>query len=137
MTDKPIPWHASFAGVLANAASITLYPLENVKLRFQASDLASNNPIPAYRGIYDALSTMYGQEGLMALYRGALVNLVAGSVAQSIFFYAYADGKTRYGFDREAPGSWVTAWVSLRAGLISMALTTPMWVVKTRLALTR
>jgi hypothetical protein len=73
----------------------------------------------------------------MTLYRGALVNLIAGSVAQSIFFYAYADGKTRYNFDKENPNSFVTAWISLRAGMISTAITTPLWVLKTRLALYR
>ena len=52
---KTVPWHASVASVLANAASLTLHPLENVKVRFQASDLASNNPIPKYKGITDAI----------------------------------------------------------------------------------
>ena len=80
---------------------------------------------------------MYKQEGLLTLYRGVALNLVASSVAQSIFFYAYADGKTRYHFDNNKPNSWVTAWISLRAGIISMSITTPMWVVKTRLVLHR
>jgi solute carrier family 25 citrate transporter 1 len=94
-----VPWHASVASVVANAASLSLYPLENVKVRFQASDLASNNPIPKYTGIADALFSMYRQEGILTLYRGVLLNLAASSLAQSIFFYAYADGKTRYNFD--------------------------------------
>lgn len=65
------------------------------------------------------------------------MNLAASSIAQSIFFYAYTDGKTRYNFDNSKPNSWVTAWISLRAGIISMSITTPMWVVKTRLVLHR
>ena len=58
----------------ANLASCVFHPLENVKTRFQgrpifsdtyiASDQARNNPIPAYRGIYDALKKMYVHEGL-------------------------------------------------------------------------
>jgi hypothetical protein len=55
---QALPWQASLAGVVANAFSIVLHPLENVKLRFQAADLASNNPIPAYQGIWDALTAM-------------------------------------------------------------------------------
>ena len=66
-----------------------------------------------------------------------MVNLFATSVAQSLFFYVYTDGKNKYAFDADRPNSWVTAWISLRAGIISMTITTPMWVVKTRLALLR
>jgi len=58
-TKNTVPWHASVASVIANAASLSLYPLENVKVRFQAADQASNNPIPKYRGISDALLSMY------------------------------------------------------------------------------
>lgn len=46
----------SLAGSFANICAQILYPLENVKFRFQANNLAKNNPIPAYKGIYDAIS---------------------------------------------------------------------------------
>ena len=75
------PWHSSFAALFANAVSLSLHPLENVKVRFQAADLASNNPIPHYKSIIDALISMYKTEGITSLYRGVLVNLLAGSVA--------------------------------------------------------
>ena len=44
---------------------------------------------------------MYKQEGIPSLYRGVLLNLCASSVAQSLFFWAYADGKRRYNFDAQ------------------------------------
>jgi K+-sensing histidine kinase KdpD len=80
---------------------------------------------------------MYRNDGLVSLYRGVLLNLVASSISQTLFFYIYSDGKKRYNFDAQKPNSWITAWVSLRAGIFSMALTTPMWVVKTRIVLHR
>lgn len=43
---QTMPWHASLAGFLANLCVVSFHPLENVKVRFQASDMASNNPIP-------------------------------------------------------------------------------------------
>ena len=129
------PWKTSIAGIAANAAACTLHPLENVKLRFQASDKAKNNPIQAYRGIADALRTMWAEEGIFSLYRGALVNIVAGSLANSIFFYVYADGKNRYAYDANNPKSFVTIMISIRAAIIAQVLTIPFWVVKTRLAL--
>jgi hypothetical protein len=78
---------------------------------------------------------MYVHEGLISLYRGALVNILAGSFANSVFFTIYADGKVKYNYDASNPGSWTTVIISLRAALVSMFVTTPFWVIKTRLAL--
>ena len=64
-----------------------------------------------------------------------MVNIVAGSYANSVFFFVYTDGKQRYGFDPKKPNSWTTIMISWRASLVSMFVTTPFWVVKTRLAL--
>jgi hypothetical protein len=78
---------------------------------------------------------MYRNEGFSSLYRGVIINAFAGSLANSIFFYVYSDGKNRYGFDQSKPYSWQTLFISYRAGLASMAVTTPFWTVKTRLSL--
>ena len=78
---------------------------------------------------------MYKKEGVQSLYRGLLMNAFAGSIANSVFFYAYSDGKQRYGYDQNNPYSWRTILISYRAGLCAMAVTTPMWTVKTRMAL--
>lgn len=99
--------------------------------------MASNNPIPVYRGIWDALTLMYRTEGFVSLYRGAVVNLAAGSISQSIFFYMYADGKKRYNFDADRPDGLQTVFIGMRAGLVCNVITTPLWVIKTRLALHR
>lgn len=97
--------------------------------------MAKNNPIQAYNGVFDALTRMYRQEGFISLYRGAMVNILAGSLANSVFFYTYSDGKVRYNYDPSQPNSWTTLFISLRASLVAMCLSTPFWVVKTRLAL--
>ena len=97
--------------------------------------MAENNPIPAYRGIFDALRSIYVNEGVGALYRGISMNIVAGSLANSIFFYTYNQGKKTYGFDENKPYGLKTILLSYRAGLTSMAITTPFWTVKTRMAL--
>ena len=64
-----------------------------------------------------------------------MVNIIAGSIANSIFFYVYADGKNRYHFDANKPGEWTTILISMRAAIVAQILTIPFWVVKTRLAL--
>ena len=62
---------------------------------------------------------MWAEEGFKSLYRGALVNIIAGSLANSIFFFVYAEGKTRYGFDSNSPGEWKTIFISLRAAIVA------------------
>jgi hypothetical protein len=57
--------------------------------KYIANDLAKNNPIPKYRGIYDAMRSIYKEEGFFSLYRGVLINMVAGSLANMCFFYIY------------------------------------------------
>jgi len=49
--------------------------------------LAKNNPIPKYKGIYNALSTIYRNEGIKVLYRGVAVNAASGGIANGIFYY--------------------------------------------------
>jgi hypothetical protein len=100
-----------------------------------AANEAKNNPIPQYRGIIDALSKMQKAEGFRTLYRGVFMNVVAGSIANSVFFYVYTDGKKRYAYDPKRPYSLTTVLISMRAGLASMFVTSPMWTVKTRVIL--
>lgn len=63
--------------------------------------------------------------------------MVAGSLANSIFFYVYQDGKKRYGYEAHHPYSLKTILISLRSGVVSMFLTAPLWTIKTRIILYR
>ena len=63
--------------------------------------------------------------------------MIAGSIANMGFFYAYADGKKKYHYDQSKPYTLTTALISLRAGIFSMTITAPLWTIKTRLALYR
>ena len=63
------------------------------------------------------------------------MNAFAGSLANSIFFYVYSDGKKRYNYNPEKPFGITTMLISYRAGLASMFITTPLWTVKTRIIL--
>jgi Mitochondrial carrier protein len=80
--------------------------------------LARNNPIPAYKGVIDAIIKMYKWEGFSTLYRGVMLNICAGSVANCIFFYIYTDGKIRYNYDPERPCSLKAILIAFRASLI-------------------
>lgn len=65
------------------------------------------------------------------------MNMFAGSIANSLFFYIYSDGKRRYNYDPNHPYSLKTVLISLRAGVVSMTLTAPLWTIKTREVLYR
>ena len=129
------PWKITTASIVGSFFTQILYPLEVVKLRFQAGDQAANNMIPKYNGILDAVKTVYRKEGVNSLFRGVVINGASNSLASAIFFYLYQEGKIRYKNDQNNPLSWNTVFVSLRASTICMAITTPLWAVKTRMAL--
>ena len=61
--------------------------------------------------------------------------LVAGSMANSVFFYLYTDGKNRYGYDQNNPYQLKNLLVSYRAGIASMFICAPLWTLKTRMVL--
>ena len=45
------------------------------------------------------MTTIMKEEGVSSLYRGVIMNMIAGSIANSLFFYIYSDGKKRYNYD--------------------------------------
>jgi hypothetical protein len=91
--------------------------------------------IPKYNGMIDAVKTLYKKEGFNSLWRGVVINGAGNSLAMTIFFGLYQEGKRRYDHDAQNPFSWKTVFISLRAGMVTMASTTPLWAVKTRMAL--
>ncbi len=54
------------------------------------SDGAANNPVPRYRGIGNALTSIVRTEGFGSLYRGVLVYWMSTSVANASFFAMYS-----------------------------------------------
>ena len=83
------------------------------------------------------MNTICKEEGFFSLYRGVIINLIAGSIANSVFFYVYQDGKKRYDYDPKHPYSLKTIMISMRAGLVSMFVSAPLWTIKTRMVLYR
>lgn len=83
------------------------------------------------------MNTIKKEEGFFSLYRGVIINLIAGSIANSVFFYVYQDGKKRYEYDPKHPYSLKTIIISMRAGFVSMFVTAPLWTIKTRMVLYR
>ena len=124
---KRSKWKSFVAGVFGNLSLFIFHPLENIKIRLQANDGMRNNHLPKYNGAFDAIAKMWKKEGLVAFYRGMYINILANAISGGIFFSVYADGKKKYNYDRETSSIWLTALISLRAGLITMTVVNPIW----------
>jgi len=75
---------------------------------------------------------MYWEEGILSFYWGTFINLLGNTVSNILFFTIYADGKKRYNYSRENSSLFDTVFISMRAGVFTMLITNPIWVLKTR-----
>ncbi|XP_013787487.1 mitochondrial folate transporter/carrier-like [Limulus polyphemus] len=125
------------AGVSGGVAStLVLHPLELLKIRFAVNDghLKSR---PQYKGLVHAVSTILKEEGARGLYRGVTPNCWGAGTAWGFYFFLYnaikawmleGTSKTNLG-----PGRHMLA--AAEAGILTLAITNPVWVVKTRMCL--
>ena len=58
--------------------------------------------------------------------------MIGNCLSNIIFFTIYADGKKRYNYSRETSSLGLTTFISMRAGVLTMLVTNPIWVIKTR-----
>jgi len=78
-------------------------------------------------------------EGWRALFKGLGTNLAGVIPARAINFYTYGNGKrliSQY-FNNGKEGAWVHLCAAATAGIVTGTITSPIWVIKTRLQLDR
>ncbi|XP_035665698.1 mitochondrial folate transporter/carrier-like [Branchiostoma floridae] len=128
-----------FAGVSGGVIStLVLHPLDLIKLRFAVSDgLASR---PTYQGILDCVLAIYRARGFPGLYAGVTPNIAGAGASWGLYFLFYNATKQHWlewqGMQPNGnlgPGKHMVA--AANAGVITLAITNPIWVVKTRLCL--
>lgn len=88
--------------------------------------------MPKYKDVFDVFRRMYKEEGIVSFYRGMYINMIGNCLSSIIFFTLLADGKKRYNYSRETSSLGLTTFISMRAGVLTMFLTNPIWVMKTR-----
>ncbi|XP_056330895.1 solute carrier family 25 member 32b [Danio aesculapii] len=118
-------------GVLSTLA---LHPLDLVKIRFAVSD--GLDVRPKYSGIVHCMKSIWRQEGLRGLYQGVTPNIWGAGASWGLYFFFYNAIK---GYNKETRQKELTATEHLLsaavAGAMTLCLTNPIWVTKTRLVL--
>ncbi|KAF6212756.1 hypothetical protein GE061_010464 [Apolygus lucorum] len=124
------------AGVTGGVAStLILHPLDLIKIRFAVSD--GRSPTPQYHGLRNAVSTIFREEGLRGLYKGVTPNVWGSGSAWGFYFLFYNSIKTwvQGGNSKTPLGPTMHMLLAAQAGVLTLVMTNPVWVVKTRLCL--
>lgn len=123
------------AGVSGGVSStLVLHPLDLIKIRFQVND--GSGKLPAYRGLVDAVRSIVRTDGIKGLYQGVTPNVWGNGSAWGLYFFSYNILKAWMQKDSDKPlGAEKHLLAGTVAGIGTLTITNPIWVVKTRLCL--
>ncbi|KAM6956876.1 peroxisomal membrane protein PMP34 [Aplochiton taeniatus] len=117
------------AGALGSVTAMTVFfPLDTARLRLQVDDKRKAKSTPAI------LAEIVKEEGLLAPYRGWFPVICSLCCSNFVYFYCFHSLKASLlRGQRSTPGSDLL--VGIAAGVVNVLVTTPLWVVNTRLKL--
>lgn len=112
------------------------HPLDLIKTRFQSHDgrSSSQNLVPKYNGIKNALKLIYANEGFKGLYKGFYISLFSQASSMSFFFWQYETRKSLYE-NQGCEKMKAVTYASIEASFLTTLITQPIWVIKTRMML--
>lgn len=125
------------SGLTGGILSTTiLHPLDVLKIRLAVNDGISSTK-RSYLGLGNAFRTIWVEEGIRGFYRGLLPNSLGAGLSWGLYFLFYnsiRNYQDRDGFQRDLVfyHSMIAAG---EAGILTLILTNPIWVIKTRLCL--
>lgn len=125
------------AGISGGVVStLMLHPLDLIKTRFAVSD-GHTRTGPQYEGLRSAVLQIVRTEGVKGLYRGVTPNVLGSGSAWGCYFFFYNTIKTwiQGGNSRKPLGPLMHMFAAAEAGILTLVMTNPLWVVKTRLCL--
>lgn len=125
------------AGISGGVVStLMLHPLDLIKTRFAVSDGHIHSG-PQYKSLKSAVMQIVKTEGIKGLYRGVTPNVLGSGGAWGCYFYFYNTIKTwiQGGNSKKSLGPSMHMFAAADAGILTLVMTNPLWVVKTRLCL--
>jgi len=127
-------------GVSAAVSKTAAAPIERVKLLIQNQDemIKQGRLQNPYKGIIDCFSRVLREEGVVALWRGNLANVVRYFPTQALNFAFKDKFKRMFGRDKKRDGYWPWFWGNLAsggaAGAASLTFVYSLDYARTRLA---
>ncbi|XP_056609055.1 peroxisomal membrane protein PMP34 isoform X2 [Triplophysa dalaica] len=120
--------HAISGAVGSVTAMTVFFPLDTARLRLQVDDNRKAKSTPAI------LAEIIKEEGLLAPYRGWFPLICSLCCSNFVYFYCFHSLKATWlRGHRSTPGRDLI--IGIVAGVVNVLVTTPLWVVNTRLKL--
>ncbi|KAG9279185.1 peroxisomal membrane protein PMP34 [Astyanax mexicanus] len=117
------------AGATGSVTAMTVFfPLDTARLRLQVDEKRTARSTPAI------LAEIIKEEGLLAPYRGWFPVICSLCCSNFVYFYCFHSVKATWlRGQRSTPGKDLI--IGIVAGVVNVLVTTPLWVVNTRLKL--
>ncbi|XP_072028832.1 solute carrier family 25 member 32-like [Amphiura filiformis] len=118
-------------GVLS---TLILHPLDLVKVRLQVSDGQKSRP--TYSGLVHVCRSVVRNHGFVGLYQGVTPNIWGAGLSWGFYFFFYNALKAYMKDGDKTPlGPGMHMLAAAQAGAVTLMITNPIWVTKTRLCL--
>ncbi|XP_006000467.1 solute carrier family 25 member 32 [Latimeria chalumnae] len=131
--------HVKYENLLAGlsggvVSTLLLHPLDLVKIRFAVNDGLDLRP--KYSGLFHCMASVWKKEGLRGLYQGVTPNACGAGASWGLYFFFYNAIKAYKQEGRLGELAATQHLVSAaEAGAMTLCITNPIWVTKTRLVL--
>ncbi|XP_014673278.1 PREDICTED: mitochondrial folate transporter/carrier-like [Priapulus caudatus] len=125
------------AGITGGVAStMTVHPLDLIKIRFAVNDNQLDSR-PKYQGVMHAVRSIVRADGFLGLYQGVTPNLIGNGAAWGFYFLFYNAIKSsmNQGDTSRPLHASQHMLAACESGVLTLVLTNPIWVTKTRLCL--
>ena len=118
-------------------STLILHPLDVIKIQLQVSENHSYHERKVYKNMRDVIPTIYKQRGLAGFYQGVTPNLVGAACSWGFYFFIYHGLKTSTLQNSNKTSLSIPEHLSFAAiaGFMTLTLTNPIWVIKTRMVL--
>ncbi|XP_035470377.2 peroxisomal membrane protein PMP34 isoform X2 [Scophthalmus maximus] len=120
--------HAVSGAVGSVTAMTIFFPLDTARLRLQVDENRKAKSTPAI------LAEIIKEEGLLAPYRGWFPVICSLCCSNFVYFYCFHSLKANWLKGKQSAPS-TDLIVGITAGIVNVLITTPLWVVNTRLKL--